>query len=348
MAIFEQLSAKMVADLVRDYKLQAFQAAAFPGNAGEESGGFTKLQEVNPTSGRGGLGFFQDTGPRRVAFEAWLARNADKNWSAGDYAANYSFLVRELDGEERQVLAPLRSASTVEEATEIVMRVFERPAAATARLDVRTDYARKALAAFQATGQDEAELRAQGRPGAAQGPIQLPPAPQIGQILPPLSKLDPNTIAPLIQAALPIILPLIQQLIAQRQQGATGAQQPQGIDLAGILGQLLPGLAPQPATPPTPPPQPVNVTVATPPAAPKTSVGLGLLGLFGSAIGMATGHVGTPFGMGADPTTAGTLSILIPAAISAVGATGILGPWGAIIGNVVGAVGTAIANKPKS
>jgi hypothetical protein len=51
--------------------------------------------------------------------------------------------------------------------------------------------------------------------------------------------------------------------------------------------------------------------------------------------------------MGADPTTAGTLSILIPAAISAVGATGILGPWGAVIGRVVGAVATAAANKPK-
>jgi hypothetical protein len=96
---------------------------------------------------------------------------------------------------------------------------------------------------------------------------------------PPLAKIDPNTLAPLINAALPIIL----QLLQSRQQGATGAQPGQGIDLAGILGQLMGGLAPQPVTPP-PPPAPVVVETK---AQPKTSVGLGLLGLFGSAIGMA-------------------------------------------------------------
>ncbi len=178
MALFEQLSVKYIADLVRDYKLRAFQAAAFPGNAGVESGGFTQTQEVNPTSGRGGLGHFQDTGARRLAFEAWMARpeNAGKNYSAGDYAANYSFLVRELDGEESRVLAPLRASTTPEEATEIVMRVFERPALATANLPKRQDFARRALAAFQASGLDEDELRAQPRPGAEPiAPTSLPP-----------------------------------------------------------------------------------------------------------------------------------------------------------------------------
>lgn len=343
MALFEQLAAKMVADLIRDYKLQAFQAAAFPGNAGEESGGFTKLQEQNPRSGRGGLGFFQDTGPRRMAFEAWLARpsNAAKNYSAGDYAANYSFLVRELDGPEAHVLAPLRATTTVEEATDVVMRVFERPDLKTAHLETRINYARKALAAFHATGQDEDELRAQGRPGAqAETPT---PVTHTGVVLPPLPKLDPNTLTPLINAALPILL----QLLAQRQQGTTGAQPGRGIDLAAILAQFMGGLAPQPVPPlPPPTPKPETVVVETPKAAPKPSVAVGIAGLFGSLAAMATGHLGTPLGMGADPTTAGNLVPLAFGAIAAIGQTGVFGPWGAVAGRIIGAVATAAANKP--
>lgn len=334
MALFEQLAVKYITDLVRDFDLRAFQAAGFPGNAGVESGGFTQLQEINPTSGRGGLGHFQDTGARRIAFEAWLAKNADKNWSAGDYAANYSFLFRELEGEERRVLAPLRASTTVEEATEIVMRVFERPALATAHLEKRQDYARRALAAFHAAGIDEEALRAQPRPGSD----MLPPAPQIGQILPPLAKLDPNTLAPLINAALPVLL----QLLNSR---ATAAQPGQGIDLAGILAQALGGLAPQPVTPPPPPPAPV--VVATPVAPPKTGLALSLAGLFTSFGAMATGHLGTPLGMGADPTTAGNLVPLVFTAAAAIASTGVFGPVGAVIGRVLGAVGPAIANKPK-
>jgi hypothetical protein len=323
MALFEQLAVKYITDLISDFGLEDFQAAGIVGNGGTESGGFTQMQEISPTAGRGGLGHFQWTGPRRRDFEAWLARNEDKGWRPDTYEANYSMLFRELVGPESHAIPAVKAAATLEQATEAFMLKFERPGEP--HLDNRISWAKKALAAFHAAGS----------PVAA----KLPPAPQIGQILPPLAKIDPNTLAPLINAALPILL----QLLQARQQGATGAQPGQGIDLAGILGQLMGGLAPQPVTPP-PPPAPVVIETK---AQPKTSVGLGLLGLFGSAIGMATGAVGTPFGMGADPTTAGTLSILIPAAISAVGATGILGPWGAVIGRVVGAVATAAANKPK-
>jgi hypothetical protein len=50
--------------------------------------------------------------------------------------------------------------------------------------------------------------------------------------------------------------------------------------------------------------------------------------------------------MGADPTTAGTLSVLIPAAISAVGATGIFGPFGAVAARIAGAAFSAARTKP--
>src|SRR5437868_1683750 len=83
------LAARYMADLIRDFELEDFQAAGIVGNGGTESGGFEKLQEISPTAGRGGLGHFQWTGPRRVAFEQWIARNASKGYGPGVYEANY-------------------------------------------------------------------------------------------------------------------------------------------------------------------------------------------------------------------------------------------------------------------
>lgn len=304
MAKFEDLAVRYISKLIEDFSLLPFQAAGVVGNGGEESGGFTKIQEISPTAGRGGLGHFQWTGSRRVDFEEWLARNEDKGWTADTFEANYSMLFRELVGPESHTIPPLKQSTTLEQATQVFMEKFERPGVPA--LDVRISWARKALAAFVAAG----------------SPVKLPPAPQI-EVLSPLPKVDLSGLAPLVNALLPILL----QALAAR------TQQPLAL--------------PPPPTPPVPPPAPPPTVVVEPAAAPpKTSVGLGLLGLFGSAIGMATGAVGTPFGMGAEPTTAGTLSILIPAAISAVGATGIFGPFGAIAARVASAAFSA-ATAPK-
>lgn len=319
MAKFDDLAPRYMANLIADFALLPFQAAAIVGNGGEESGGFEKIQEIGPTSGRGGLGHFQWTGSRRVDFEAWLARNADKNWRPDTFDANYSMLFRELVGPESHTMPALKQTTTLEQATQVFMEKFERPGVPA--LDVRIKWARRALAAYEAN------------------PAPITPAPH--DVLSPLPKIDPNTLAPIINALLPVLL----QLLAARTQQQGSAQSGQQPDILSILLPLLSGgqhALPPPAQP-LPAAEPPVVVTTSPP---KTSVGLGLLGLFGSAIGMATGAVGTPFGMGQDPTTAGTLSILIPAAISAVGATGIFGPFGAVAARIASAAFSA-AKAPK-
>lgn len=321
MAKFDDLAPRYMALLIADFALAPFQAAAIVGNGGEESGGFEKIQEIGQTSGRGGLGHFQWTGSRRRDFEAWLARNEDKGWQADTFEANYSMLFRELVGPESHTIPALKQTTTLEQATQVFMDKFERPGVPA--LDVRIKWARKALAAFLAAG----------------SPIKLPPAAQI-EVLSPLPKIDLTSLAPLLNAALPILL----QVLTARMQQPGGAQTGQQIDPAALLQQLfgvqLQPPPPAPAEPPKPEPAPVVVK-----SEPKTAVGVGLIGLLGSVLGMVGGQIGTPFGMGEAPTTAGTLAVVIPAAISMIGATGIFGPWGAIAGKVIGAVATSVVNS---
>lgn len=334
MAKFEELAVRYVTDLIRDFDLLTFQAAGIVANGGHESGGFEHLQELNPTSGRGGLGHFQWTASRRVAFEQWLARNADKGWTAGTYEANYSMLFRELmeGGPENAALVAVKATRTLDEATRVFCEKFERPGVV--HMETRLQYAKRALAAFEASGIDPIKLMGEDRPGSSSHtPGQ--------EVLPPLPKIDLNSLAPIILG----VLTMLQK--SQQQGGTQGGQQPDIMALLLPFLQQLSGAQPLPLPPPVavqPPPEPVVVTKSEA----KPSVGLGLLGLFGSAIGMATGAVGTPFGMGADPTTAGTLSILIPAAISAVGATGIFGPFGAVAARIASAAFSAAVKAPKS
>lgn len=341
---FEARAVRYMTDLIRDFKLQPFQAAGFPGNFGVETGGFEHVQEIDPVSGgRGGLGDAQWTGmnSRRGEFEAWLARRRTMGLSfdPADYDANYSMVFRELDGAEgRRVLPKLRQAGTVDEATEIVMREYERPGVE--HLERRKEYGRQALAAFNAevsAGRINVQaLLAQGRP-AGDTPEQPRNEPMI---LPPLAsgQIDLNQI-------LAVGLPLLLQALANRQAPAPGGATPQQPDIVALLAQLLG--QPKPPPPVVEQPKPAEPPPVIVKSEPKTSVGLGLLGLFGSILGISTGTVGTPFGMGEDPTTAGTLSIVIPAAISAIGATGIFGPFGAILGRIAGAAFSA-AKAPKS
>ena len=63
-------------------------------------------------------------------------------------------------------------------------------------------------------------------------------------------------------------------------------------------------------------------TESTPPAIQKPSVQLSAAGLALTSILQAIGTIGTPFGMGTQPTTAGTLATLIPILTGAFGAAG--------------------------
>jgi hypothetical protein len=166
MPVFEQKVAKYGPRLMRDLALADFQAAAVFGNAGHESLGLTTLQEIKPVvkGSRGGYGWFQWTGPRRRAFEAWCS--AHKLDPASD-EANYGFLCFELGGTEAAALKALRATSTLSAATQAVCEKFERPGVVA--LAKRQAWAERALKAIRAGAAipvlDAVPVTPAGKPG---------------------------------------------------------------------------------------------------------------------------------------------------------------------------------------
>jgi len=184
MAKFDDLAVRYMTDLMRDFNLTDFQAAGIVGNGGAESTGFTQVQELNPAvkGAAGGLGHFQWTGRtktnnRRLKFEQWLERNAAKGWTAHTYEANYSMLFRELRGTEKAALAALKKTTTLEDATEVFMRQFERPGVE--HLPARIRWAKRALTAFAKKGMKGAPQTQPSAPSVptAPAPVDTPDRP---------------------------------------------------------------------------------------------------------------------------------------------------------------------------
>lgn len=123
---FQELSPRIIRDLIKDLDLTAEQAAGIVGNLGHETGRFKFMQEIKPVvpGSKGGYGWAQWTGPRRRSFEAWAKNHY---YDINSYEANYTFLVRELEGSENEALQALRKTNTVEEAAISFMDKFERP-----------------------------------------------------------------------------------------------------------------------------------------------------------------------------------------------------------------------------
>ncbi len=118
---------RLFADLQQDFGLQPHQAAAIVGNLAHESGGFRQMQEVNPLipGSRGGFGYAQWTGPRRIAFEDWSNR---QGMDPTSYDANYGFLKHELTATpEGRVLEQLKQAPDPATATQVFMQGYLRP-----------------------------------------------------------------------------------------------------------------------------------------------------------------------------------------------------------------------------
>jgi len=129
---FDKHAPQMIRDLMHDFGLKDWQAAAFVGNAAAESAYFTDIVEDGALAKgwKGGTGWFQWTGmgTRRGAFEAWLKR---KGWTADSYEGNYSFLYRELaglEGTEKKIVDQVKATDTMEEAVRLVCSKFLRPA----------------------------------------------------------------------------------------------------------------------------------------------------------------------------------------------------------------------------
>jgi hypothetical protein len=316
---FDDRAARYVTDLIRDFpQLEDFQAAGFPGNFGVETGGFEHVQEINPLGGgRGGLGDAQWTGDRREDFEEYLEKRKSKALShdPADYAANYGMLFRELDGGEgRRVLPKLLAARDVDEATEIVMREYERPGVP--HLDKRKNYGRRALAAFRATGVSVAKLRAQGRPGAE-------PA-KDGEILDPIGKL-PATDAIPNEQLIAVFLTLLQRVFTIPAVRAL---------IEPLLRQRL-ELPVDTAKPPAPPPKPPVTPVME-----RPSVLAGGLSFVAGLIAQLNGNIAPPIGETA--TLPGILTTVLPLALTFLG-----GPLGGMASNLMGAFGSWAAKRAK-
>jgi hypothetical protein len=155
---FRKKAPAIMRRLMADFDLTDIQAAAILGNLGQESAGLTAFQEVNPTikGSRGGWGWAQWTGPRRVAFEKYCKRlgldpKAD--------TANYAYLWRELSGHQpgfdyRKAITELKKADGLSAAVKAFERAYER--AGTPAYASRDRWAERALAAFRAEVDDTA------------------------------------------------------------------------------------------------------------------------------------------------------------------------------------------------
>jgi hypothetical protein len=130
---------RYIADLMKDFGLKDWQAAAFPGNFAAESSYFNDIIEDGAIAKgwAGGTGHAQWTAVRRRLAEAfWRNKKgwngkADGAWGPNTYEGNYSYLWRELSGNEpsvkhlASVIRMIKATSTPEEAAYIVGKYFE-------------------------------------------------------------------------------------------------------------------------------------------------------------------------------------------------------------------------------
>lgn len=157
---FKSIAPKYMVQFMADFDATDLDAAAVFGNAGYESLGFTKLQEIKPVvkGSRGGYGWFQWTGPRRVAYENYCKRNG-LDPSAHD--SNYKWLFVELTTTEKAALPKLKAAKTLETKTKAFENAFER--AGVKAYTKRYEWARiaqEALKEYQATTPPEVPVKA--------------------------------------------------------------------------------------------------------------------------------------------------------------------------------------------
>ncbi|HTV33816.1 MAG TPA: phage tail tip lysozyme, partial [Methylocella sp.] len=142
LGLFRQKAPGIIRDLMRDLGLTNLQASGILGNIGVECAGFQSFQEERPLSGRGGWGWCQWTGTRRRAFEQWAN---ERHLDLKSDAANYGFLLQELQREFAGSVRSLKQTQTVEAATTDFMNTFEKPDPRYAGLSRRIGLAQLAL-----------------------------------------------------------------------------------------------------------------------------------------------------------------------------------------------------------
>jgi hypothetical protein len=319
-ALFRAKAPGIMNLLMADFALDVESAAAILGNLGHESGGFQFLQEKQPLipGSAGGYGWAQWTGPRRRAYESYVERN---NLDPASDTANYKYLFLELkglEGDEARAIPAVKSAVGLREKVIAFELAFERAHKDHKGYDSRVAWATKALEAYRANPHGTIDVQDGGNQAA---PVPVPSAPQLPALK---TNLDINALLPLILGVL--------TMLQNKQQEATGKTP----DILELLTGILQQGVPKPVDPPAPTP-----------VVQKPSVQLSIGALVASVLGMATGAVGTPFGMGPEPTTTGTLSVLAPIGSALIGMTGGWGMLAKLGIGLVGGLAGRLSNKAK-
>lgn len=134
--------------------LKDFQAGGVVGNLGGESGLDPNVNEAKPMipGSRGGFGWEQATGPRRVGLEKWAADHGIDFGPSNpfdDDEANYGFLIHELRTTEARALRDLRNTKNLHDAVAVFMMTFERPSVQSEReVQRRMEWARRAMTGY--------------------------------------------------------------------------------------------------------------------------------------------------------------------------------------------------------
>ena len=164
-ADFHSVATLLTWDLRKAFPdLDVLDIAAIGGNGAHESDGFKTLQEIKPVvaGSRGGYGYFQWTGVRRRAFEAWAHK---RGLPPDSYEANAGFLIYELRTSEKAALPRLRRAQGLEGKVKAFELGYER--AGVKHYDSRLRWARKFLAEMPNADSEEPDAEA----------LKLPPKP---------------------------------------------------------------------------------------------------------------------------------------------------------------------------
>lgn len=145
----QSIKARIWQDLVKK-GINPMVAAGWAGNWDVETGGFKQMQEQNPTSGQGGLGWGQWTGPRRQAFVEYANQN---NLNPNSYEANLGYAQQEM---EQGVHMPkgfndwvATQAKSPGEAALLISQYAQRPAKGMEHNDLRSRAAEELYASAQ-------------------------------------------------------------------------------------------------------------------------------------------------------------------------------------------------------
>jgi hypothetical protein len=164
--LFRERAPLIMRRLMSEFGIDATSAAAIVGNLGHESSGFKSLQEIKPLvpGSRGGYGYAQWTGPRRVAYEKYCT---DNHLDPRSHEANVGFLVWELRNTEKTAIPAVKRAEGLHNKVVAFELAFERAAAQYKAYPSREKWATLALTLYTPGG-------AVASPEGPKAPASLP------------------------------------------------------------------------------------------------------------------------------------------------------------------------------